>query len=228
MGRWFHATLPARRAASISAPVGKPKPTRSSTRAAAAADRRAADWISPSSITPDPAFQPCSSKVLSSVAAYASPARLVSRGGRWRGNAGTLRFPGSPCNVVYRIELPVGPSVITRIETCQATSSRPSRLSHSRRLQLRTSIDPAKPATGDSRSVTFRIVGAKNLMPAPGAAKTRAARRFGSEATTRRSHCRAAFELRESGSKAAWHPRKPIGSLSPNPPLVMSKVQSAQ
>ena len=40
-----------------------------------------------------------------------------------------------------RTELPRGPSVTTRIETCQATSSRSSSVSHSARLQLRTSID---------------------------------------------------------------------------------------
>ena len=62
---------------------------------------------------------------------------------------------------VYRTELPWGPSVTTRIETCQATSSRSSSVSHSWRLQLRMSIEPAKLERGQSRSSTLRIAGAK-------------------------------------------------------------------
>ena len=51
--------------------------------------------------------------------------------------------PASPAGVVNRTIEPAGPSVIARIETRQATSSRSARLSHSRRLQLRTSIASA-------------------------------------------------------------------------------------
>ena len=78
------------------------------------------------------------------VAANASPARSVLRGGRSRGNAGTRIVPGSPCGVVNRAELPEGPSVTTRIDTRQATSSRSSSVSHSCRLQQSRSIEPAK------------------------------------------------------------------------------------
>ena len=52
--------------------------------------------------------------------------------------------PDLPTGVVNRTVLPSGPSVTTRIETSQATSSRSSSVSHSRRLQLRTSIAAAK------------------------------------------------------------------------------------
>ncbi len=51
------------------------------------------------------------------------------------------------------------------------------------------------------------------------------ARRFGSDPTTRRSHGKVASG--GTDPSAAWQPRNPIGSLSPNPPLVTSKVQSA-
>ena len=162
-----------------------------------------------------------------SVAAYDSPARLVSRGGRSRGNAGTRNSPGSPVVVVNRTMLPSAPSVTTRIETCQATSSRSSSVSHSRLLQLKMSTEAAKREMGQSRSSMFRIAGAKKRHPRRGVLKTRAARWFGSEATTRRSHGRWATASSDSGVSAAWQPRKPIGSLSPNSPLLMSKVQSA-
>ena len=112
---------------------------------------------------------------------------------------GRAAVPPRPSGVVYRTELPSGPSVTTRIETCQATSSRSSSVSHSWRLQLRTSIDLAKLESGQSRSSTFRIAGAKKRTPAPAAPSTRAARRLGKEATTRRSHGRAALASNASG-----------------------------
>ena len=76
--------------------------------------------------------------------------------------------PESPLGFVYRTMLPRGPSVTTRIETCQPTSSRSSSVSHSIRLQQRTSIDAANRDIGKSRSSMLRIAGAKSRTPAPG------------------------------------------------------------
>ena len=90
------------------------------TRAAAADARSMACRISSGSATPEAGSQPEESKADTRVAAKASPARLVSAGGRARGKAGTWILPGSPEGNVKRAQAPAGPSVTTRIETFQA------------------------------------------------------------------------------------------------------------
>ena len=124
--------------------------------------------IKPSSTTPDAASQPWSSKVASKVAAYDSPARLVSRGGRRRGKPARadLLCLSAGCRVPDRA-------------AARARRSRPG--SKLARRPLRGL--PASPTPGDcssgcqstwrsstagqSRSSMLRIAGAKKRTPRP-------------------------------------------------------------
>ena len=123
-------------------------------------------------------------------------------------------MPGSPVGVVNRTQLPRGPSVIARIETRQATSSRSARLSHSRRLQLRTSIALGEPRDRAARGrACSASPGRRSGRPLRAVARAARPARFGSDATTRRSHEASTREASAAGSSAAWQPRKPIGQL---------------
>ena len=162
---------------------------RSSSRAAAADARWAAVRIRSLSTTPEAASQPLSSNVESKVAAYDSPARLVSRGGRWRGNAGTLQQ--------FRLA--------TRV-SCTAPSFRRARRSRSGSKLARRPLRglPASPTRGDCSSGRRSIWRsskadsrgrARSASPGRRTERLRPARRalappggWASEATTRRSH----------------------------------------
>ena len=104
--------------------------------------------ISSSSTTPEAAFHPWSSNDAMNVAPYASPARLVSRGGAVLGNASHCsaardRRSGSCTAPCFRAAHRSRPGS----RPASATSSRSSSVSHSIRLQQRTSIDAANRET---------------------------------------------------------------------------------